>query len=268
MNDLPSIARRIRNHIITMAYEAQSAHMGGALSCVELLTSLYFSCMRINPEKPYDPQSDVCIFSKAHDAKALYATLCVRGYFPEKLLKGYEQNNGSLPGHTVRHCVPGVEISAGSLGHGLPIASGIAYASRLKKNRKRIYCLISDGECDEGTTWEAALFGGHHHLDNLTVIIDYNKLQGFGFTKDVLDLEPLSSKWESFGWTAYTIDGHNFSEIIDTLGKPPVDNRPTVIIAHTVKGNGGMNTYINSISSQYKPPTKEDYEKHVYHISD
>ena len=263
LNNLSSIARDIRTDIIRMSYEAQSAHMGGSLSCVELLTALYFSCMNIDPKKPDDPDSDKFIFSKAHDAKALYATLCKRGYFSPDLLKGYEKNNGKLPGHATRHCVPGVEISAGSLGHGLPMAVGMAFAAKMNSNKKRIFCMISDGECDEGTTWEAALFAGHHKLDNLTLIIDYNKLQGFGTTKDILDIEPLSSKWQSFNWTARNINGHTFDEIIEAVNKPSGKDKPMVIIARTIKGKDGPEQHVNSVSSQYKPPTTEEYEKYI-----
>lgn len=262
LDTLVSKAKTIRKHIIQMSFNAKSAHMGGSLSCVELLVALYFKIMRIFSDKPDSPDRDRLIFSKAHDAKALYATLAERGFFDTSVLEGYEQNGGLLPGHCVRQCVPGIEISAGGLGHGLPIASGIAYSGKLDHKNYRVFTIISDGECDEGSIWEAALFAGQHRLDNLIAIIDYNKLQGFGFTKDILDLEPFTDKWKSFRWAVKEIDGHNFSEIIPALSTIPIElNKPSVFIAHTIKGYGGVKKYINHVASQYIPPTQEEAEE-------
>lgn len=253
-------AKLVRKDILHMAYKAKSAHVGGALSCVEILTALYFDVMQVNSKKPNNSKRDRLIFSKAHDAKALYAVLCERGFFPKKLLDGYEQNDGLLPGHSTRHCVPGVEASAGSLGHGLSIATGMAYAGKLDRKKHRVFAVLSDGECDEGSTWEAILFAGHHKLDNLIVVVDYNKLQGFGYTKDVLDLEPFAKKWKSFGWETKEIDGHNFKQLLSVLNNVPLKrNKPTAIIAHTIKGLGGVPIHVNQISSQYRPPTNEEY---------
>lgn len=259
-NDLDHITRTIRRDILTMSFSAKSAHVGGALSVVEILVTLYFRILRVDPKKPTDPARDRVIFSKAHDAKALFATLCRRGYFDEEILKGYEKDNGLLPGHSTRFCVPGVEASAGSLGHGLPIATGVALAGKLSKHPFRVFAVLSDGECDEGSTWEAALFAGHHKLENLTAIIDYNKLQGFGYTKDVLDLEPFADKWRAFNWSAVTVsDGHSIPEIEAACSRlPHTKGKPTVIIAHTTKGKGGVVKHINQVSSQYKPPTEEE----------
>jgi transketolase len=259
-NNLEAIAKKIRKDILTMSFRAKSAHTGGALSCVEILVALYFKIMRVYPKDPYGPKRDRLIFSKAHDAKVLYATLSERGFFDKKKLRTYEANDGLLAGHSVRYAVPGIEASAGSLGHGLPIAAGIALAGKLDKKKYRVYTILSDGECDEGSTWEAALFSGHHKLDNLIAIVDYNKLQGFGYTKDILDLEPFAKKWEAFGWRVREIDGHNFQQIINTLRSVPFQkNKPSVVIAHTIKGLGGIPKHINQISSQYKPPTEEEY---------
>lgn len=262
MRNLEEIAKQVRKDIINMSYRAQSAHTGGALSCVEILVSLYFNIMNIYPQNPAFKDRDRLIFSKGHDVKALYAVLAERGYFDKKILEGYEIDGGKLPGHNVRNSVPGVESSSGSLGHGLSIATGIAYNAKIKKEKYRVFAVLSDGECDEGSTWEAILFAGHHKLDNLVVIIDYNKLQGFGFTKDILDLEPFLEKWEKFGWKGKEIDGHSFLEINKTLSALPLEkNKPTVVIAHTIKGKGGMMQHLGKISSQYKPPTMEDMQK-------
>jgi transketolase len=217
--------------------------------------------MNVFPKNPQSPYRDRLIFSKAHDAKALYAVLALRGFFKKTMLEVYEVNGGSLPGHATRHCAPGVEVSAGSLGHGLSMASGIAYAGKLDKKKFRVFTILSDGECNEGSTWEAILFAGHHKLDNLMVTVDYNKLQGVGFTKDVLDLEPFRKKWQSFQWEVREINGHNLKEIIHALHKLPFqEGKPSVIIAHTIKGLGGVASHVNQVSSQYKPPTEEELE--------
>ncbi len=258
--NLERIAADVRKDILMMSYRANSAHTGGALSVVEILVSLYFSVMHVDPKHPEDPKRDRLIFSKAHDAKALYAVLAAKGYFLKKILEGYESDGGRLPGHSTRHCVPGVEVSAGSLGHGLPMAAGSAWAIKAKGHR--VFAILSDGECDEGSTWEAALFAAHNHLDNLTAIVDYNKLQGYGFTKDVLNLEPFVNKWTSFGWEVREVNGHDFTELIPVLATIPfMNNKPSVIIAHTIKGIGGVSKHMNQVSSQYKPPTREELEE-------
>lgn len=260
--EMKQIVDNVRRNILQMSYRASSAHTGGALSVVEILVALYFSVMKNNPKKPNDLTRDRLVFSKAHDAKALYAVLAEKGYFSKKILEGYELNNGLLPGHSTRHCVPGVEVSAGSLGHGLPMAVGMSYAVKTDKRKSKVFAILSDGECDEGSTWEAIFFAGHHRLDNLIAIVDYNKLQGFGFTKDVLDLEPFAKKWESFGWEVKEIDGNNIDEMINACKKLPFKKgKPSVIIAHTIKGLGGVRKHINQVSSQYKPPTKEELEE-------
>lgn len=238
--------------------------MGGSLSCVEILVALYFKIMRVFPKDPENPKRDRLIFSKAHDAKALYAVLQKRGFFPKKELLGYESNGGKLPAHTTRRCVPGVEVSTGSLGHGLSLAAGISFAGKIDRKNFKVFVVLSDGECDEGSTWEAVLFSGHHKLDNLVAIVDYNKLQCFGFTKDVLGLEPFLAKWKSFGWEAQRVNGHNFKKIINALSKLPIKpGKPSVIIADTIKGLGGPAKYVNQISSQYKPPTELEAEEAI-----
>src|SRR3989344_1579490 len=264
LESLKKLAKVAREDIIRMSLHAKSAHMGGSLSCVEILVALYFKIMNIFPKEPENQERDRLIFSKAHDAKALYATLAERGFFGRKILEGYELDGGRLPGHTTRHCVPGVEVSAGALGHGLSMAAGMAYVGKQDNRKFRVFTILSDGECDEGSTWEAILFAGHHGLDNLIAIVDYNKLQGYGYTKDILDLEPFAAKWRAFGWEATEINGHEYSEIITTLQKIPFKkNKPSVVIAHTIKGFGGVPAYVNQISSQYKPPTESETEKAI-----
>ena len=257
LDQLISRAKAVRRDILSMSYRAKSAHSGGAYSVVEILVVLYFDVMRVNPKNAEDPKRDRLIFSKAHDAKALYGVLCERGFFDRKILEKYESDDGILPGHSTRHCVAGVEVSAGALGHGLSMAAGVALAGKLPNKNYRVFAILSDGECDEGSTWEAALFAGHHRLDNLTAVVDYNKLQGYGKTRDVLNLEPFADKWKAFGFAARQVDGHSFEELIPALSS--VHDKPTVVIAHTIKGLGGPKRHVNQISSQYKPPTKEEY---------
>lgn len=242
-----------------MSLRAKSAHMGGSLSCVEILTALYFSVMKVFPKDPTNAQRDRLVFSKAHDVKALYASLAVRGFFPMTVLESYEKDNAVLTGHSVRGSVPGIEVSAGSLGHGLSIACGMAYAGKLEKKTHRVFAVLSDGECQEGSTWEGFLFGGHHKLDNLVAIIDYNKLQGFGRIEEVLGLEPLVEKLTNFGWEVKEVDGHDVNAIAKILQKVPFKkNKPSILIAHTVKGFGGVPKYEDKVISHYKPPTEEE----------
>lgn len=253
-------ANNIRKEILKMAYEAKSSHTGGCLSCVDLLTVLYFSILRINPKDALNPNRDRFIFSKAHTSKALYAALCERGFFPKEKLSTYEMDGG-LPGHTTKQVVPGVEISGGSLGHGLSIAAGMAYAGKVDKKSFRVFAMLSDGECDEGSTWEAILFAGHHKLSNLVAIVDYNKIQAFGRTKDVLDLEPFADKWKAFGWSVQEVDGHSIQEIQKKLEEIPFKKyKPSVLIAHTIKGYKGVAEHVDKVSSHYKSPTEEEYK--------
>lgn len=260
-------ANSVRRSVMDMAYNAQSAHTGGSLSCVDLLVVLYFLIMKINPQKPLYPKRDRFIFSKAHDCKALYSVLAERGYFDKKILTTYETDAG-LPGHSTKQVVPGVEVSAGSLGHGLSIATGIAYAGKIDNKSYRVFAMLSDGECDEGSTWEAILFAGHHRLDNLTAIVDYNKIQSFGRTEEILDLEPFAKKWNAFGWEDKEVDGHDVNEIEIVLKKLPFrKGKPSVLIAHTIKGYRGVQKHIDQISSHYKPPTEEEYRKIIKKLS-
>ena len=260
-HNLLKSANNVRKSIMGMAYTAQSAHTGGSLSCVDILTVLYFSIMKINPQKPLDPTRDRLIFSKAHDCKALYAVLAEKSFFNSEKLNTYEMDGG-LPGHSTRNIVPGIEASAGSLGHGLSIATGIAYAKKLDKKSQKVFAILSDGECDEGSTWEAILFAGHHKLDNLIAIVDYNKLQAYGRISEVLELEPFADKWKAFGWEVREVDGHNIDGIESILINLPFrKGKPSVLLAHTIKGYLGVKKYVDQVSSQYKPPTEEEYEK-------
>jgi len=259
-NQLQKIARSIRLQVLEMIMRSKSAHIGSSLSAVEILASLYFGIMKINPRNSNDANRDRFILSKGHAVAALYATLAERGFFNKKLLKSYCANGSNLPGHASRNCVAGVEVSTGSLGHGLAIANGIALAGKRDKKNYRVFVLLSDGECDEGSTWEAILFAGHHKLDNLVAIVDYNKWQAFGRTKDVLNLEPFTKKWKDFGWSVKEVDGHDFQEIYKVLRKIPFQkNKPSVVIAHTIKAKG-LSFMEDKLESHYRPPTEEEYK--------
>ncbi len=191
-------ARNVRRMIVETATPVRASHTGGSLSAVDLMVALYFKVLNIDPKDPRHPQRDILIFSKGHCSLALYCTLVERGFASKIALKGFYVDGGTLAGHPVRGSMPGVEVSSGSLGHGLPVAYGIALARKRLGNPGRVFCVLSDGECDEGSTWEAALGAGFHQLDNVVAVVDYNRIQSFGATAEVLDLEPLAEKWRAF----------------------------------------------------------------------
>jgi len=255
------VAKEIRKNLMKMFYKSQEGHIGSALSCVDILAVLYSKIMEIDPKNPESENRDRFILSKGHAAPALYATLAEKGFFDKKLLGKYCQNGQKIAAHPTRGCFPGVEASTGSLGHGLSMGVGLALAGKRDKKNYRVFVLMSDGECDEGSVWEAALFSSHHKLDNLVGIIDYNKLQAYGRTNEVLNLEPFSEKWQSFGWSVKEINGHSFSEIENAFDKTPFEEKkPSLVIAHTVKGKG-VSFMEDRLEWHYKHLTKEDYEK-------
>ena len=254
------IAQDIRIKIIEMLFNSKSSHLGSSLSIVDIITFLYFGFLNIDPENPDNPDRDRFILSKGHACSALYAALAMRGFFPVKLLEKYCINNGLFSGHCTFGIIPGIEASTGSLGHGLPMGIGMAIAGRNLKNKYRVFVLLSDGECNEGSVWEAAMFAGHHKLDNLTAIIDFNGLQALGYTKDILNLEPFLKKWESFGWEAIEVDGHNFLSLKKAFSKIPIkESKPSLIVAKTIKGKG-VSFAENRIEWHYKSLSKDQYE--------
>jgi len=257
---LEDIARQLRKDVISIVGCAKASHVASALSCVDIITALYFKILKIDPKKPYDESRDCFILSKGHGASALYAALAGKGFFDKKFLEKACMDEGHLAGHPVYRSMPGIEATTGSLGHGLPIGAGMAFALKHDKKPARVFVLLGDGECDEGSVWEAALAASHFKLDNLIAIIDYNKLQGFGRTDEVLGLEPFGKKWSSFGWAVEEIDGHNMREIVDVLSRiPKKEKRPTAIIAHTIKGKG-VSFMENRLEWHYKPPTHEEMQ--------
>ncbi len=236
---LTRMARRIRAHILESLAEAKSGHPGGSLSAVELVVALYMYKMRHNPKDPKWPDRDRFILSKGHAAPLLYAVLAECGYFPVEELKTLRKLGTRLQGHTDSTKVPGVELSGGSLGIGLSAAIGVALAGKIDKRDYRVYALLGDGELDEGEVWEAAMAAPKFKLDNLTAIVDRNGIQQDGLTEQIMPLESIAAKWKAFNWYVIEIDGYDFAQIIDALDRAEnMRNRPTVIIAHTIKGKG------------------------------
>lgn len=249
-------ARDLRRSVLDMIYAAKSSHIGGAFSAADILAVLYESVLKIDPANPRLETRDRLIFSKGHAAAALYSALALKGFFPKDWLKSYCKNDGQLGGHVSSYKVPGVEFSTGSLGHGLPVACGMAFALRREKNPGRVFVILSDGEMDEGTTWEAALLANQHKLSNLTVVVDYNKIQSFGRVDDVLKLDPLADKWRAFGWEAMEADGHDHGALCAALTR--AHEGPLVVIAHTVKGKG-VSFMQDKLEWHYRPPREDEY---------
>ena len=258
------LAKEIRKKSVEMVYQANASHIGGALSMTDILAVLYTDILTFDAENPKHQDRDRLILSKGHCCTALYAVLAVKGFFPLEELKEYGQDGSRLTSH-ISHHVQGIEISAGSLGHGFPIACGLALAAKIKSQNHKIYCILGDGEMDEGSNWEAFLFGAHHHLDNLCIIIDYNKLQGLGNTNEVLNLEPLKDKLSAFNWACLEIDGHNHHEIKNALEHFSKNPKPTAIIAHTIKGKG-VGFMENELLWHYRSPKTDEFNKAITEI--
>jgi transketolase len=258
--ELEKMARQLRRDVITMIATAGSGHPGGSLSAADIVTALYFKVMGHDPKNPQWPDRDRFVLSKGHAAPILYAALAECGYFPVEELSTLRKLDSRLQGHTDRTLTPGVEMSAGSLGQGLSYGIGMALAGRLDKRDYRVYVLLGDGECDEGQVWEAAMFAPHHKVDNLTAIVDHNDLQLSGRVCDIMGLEPLADKWRAFNWHVLEINGHNIKEILQALKKAgDVKGKPTVIIAHTIKGKG-VSFMEGNVDFHGKAPTPEEAE--------
>ncbi|MGD0353561.1 MAG: transketolase [Dehalococcoidia bacterium] len=258
--ELEKMAKQLRRDVITMIATAGSGHPGGSLSAADIVTALYFKVMRHDPKNPQWPDRDRFVLSKGHAAPILYAALAECGYFPVEELSTLRKLDSRLQGHTDRTLTPGVEMSAGSLGQGLSYGIGISLAGRLDKRDYRVYVLLGDGECDEGQVWEAAMFAPHHKVDNLTAIVDHNDLQLSGRVCDIMGLEPLPDKWRAFNWHVLEINGHDIKEILQALKKAgEVKGKPTVIIAHTIKGKG-VSFMEGNVDFHGKAPTPQEAE--------
>jgi transketolase len=249
--DARVLARRIRAHVLRMSHRARSSHVGTGLSSADVLAVLYGGWLRVGPELGAD--RDRFILSKGHGCAALYAVLAERGFFPLEWLETFYADGSPLVGHATVG-VPGVELSTGALGHGLAVGCGMALGAQRDAASYRTVVMLSDGECDEGSTWEAALFAPHHRLDNLIAIVDYNKIQSLGAVKDVLGLEPFAQKWTAFGWAVHEVDGHDCHAIRDVLDRTPFHaGGPSCVIAHTVKGKG-ISFMENQLLWHYRSP--------------
>jgi transketolase len=259
--ELKEMAKKLRRHVITMIAAAGSGHPGGSLSAADIITALYFKILRYKPDNPEWSDRDRFILSKGHAAPILYAALAEAGYFSVAELATLRRLDSRLQGHTDRNLTPGVEMSAGSLGIGLSFSIGVALAARLGSKTYRTYVLLSDGECEEGQTWEAALAAAHFNLDNLTAVIDCNGMQLSGWTRDIMNLEPLISKWQAFGWHVIDIDGHDLDQILAAFPEAEkTKGKPTVIIARTIKGKG-VSFMENNVTFHGKAPTREEAER-------
>lgn len=252
-------AAELRGRVVLMSHQAKSAHLASSLSCCDVLAAAYWHVLRIDPSRPDDPRRDRFILSKGHAAMALYATLAYRGYYSVDLLDTYTRDGGKLAEHPPANLLPGVEAATGSLGHGLPIGCGIALSARIKGEEPfRVYALLSDGECNEGSVWEAAMFAGAQKLEHLCVVVDYNKWQATARSNETLQLSPLRDKWEAFGWDAMEIDGHDVGLLARLMAEVPNGSgKPVAIIAHTVKGKG-VSFMEDDNNWHYRAPTAEE----------
>jgi transketolase len=257
-------AKDIRKTILQLVFKAKASHVGGALSMTDLLAVLYNGVMNVKPENPEWEERDIFLLSKGHACTGVYATLALKNFFSLDELFTYSQNGSRLLSHT-SHKVPGVELSTGSLGHAFSVGCGLALSFKRKKNNRKVFVMLSDGELDEGSNWEAILFAPHHRLNNIVAIVDYNKIQSFGTTAEVLNLEPLAKKFDAFGWNAIEVDGHNHEEIKLALDKAAASEKPAVIIAHTVKGKG-VDFMENELLWHYKSPTEEQLNEALKQI--
>ena len=261
IGELESIAKKVRAHSIKMIYEAGSGHPGGSLSAVDILVALYFHIMKHDPKKPDWADRDRFVLSKGHSAPALYAVLAESGYFPVEELSTLRKLGSRLQGHPCMRKTPGVEMSTGSLGHGLAAGNGMALAAKLDRKLHRIYVLCGDGEMDVGETWEAAMLASHFKLDNVIMYIDRNKLQLDGPTEKIMSLEPLADKWKAFGWHVIEINGHSMKEIIHATNEArAVKGKPTVIICHTIKGRG-VSYMEGTLHFHGKAPDEQEYKQ-------
>jgi transketolase len=257
---LETIARHVRGTVVRMSHDAQTAHLGSSLSVVDILVAAYWGVLHLDPRALDAPDRDRLILSKGHAASALYAVLARWGALAPALLDTFSRDGGRLGEHPTR-ATPGVEGATGSLGHGLSLGVGMALAGRIQKRRFRVYAVLSDGECNEGSVWEAALMAAAHKLDNVVAVIDYNKWQATDRSNEVMALAPLCEKWHSFGWTAHEVDGHDVNALAKLMRRvPDGTDKPVAIIAHTVKGKG-VSFMEDDNNWHYRVPTSAEVEQ-------
>lgn len=259
-----NLAREFRYVITDMVCRSGSGHLGGALSLVEIIITLYYRIMRIKPDCPDWDGRDRLVLSKGHAGPVVYAALAYLGYFPKSWLATLNQNGTRLPSHMDQNQTPGVDMTTGSLGQGISCACGLALAAKMNNKSHNIFCVIGDGESNEGQVWEAALFAAHNRLDNLVTICDYNNLQIDGFTNEILNLEPLADKWRAFGWETFEMDGHDWDQIYDAINRAiAVKGKPAMIIAHTIKGKGCAVIENKAESHNIKISDAATYQKYM-----
>jgi transketolase len=261
LNDLRTLARRIRVHVLRMTNRGGSSHVGAAFSMADIVAVLYGSVLNLDPANPQDPKRDRFLLSKGHAGSAIYAALAERGFFPKERLLDHCQDGADFSGHISHKGIPGVEYSTGSLGHALPVAAGMAFAAKRAGAKHRVFCLMSDGECDEGSNWEAILFAPHHKLDNLIAIIDYNKIQSLAPVAETLTLEPFAEKWRAFGWEVRETNGHDHAALQQNLSTAPwTPGKPSVLLCHTTKGKG-VSYMENTVMWHYRTAKGADFDK-------
>lgn len=260
-DELVRAARAVRRAILEAAHRSQCPHIGSALSVVELLVALYFRILNVRPECPRAADRDRFILSKGHSSLALYATLALRGFLRHEDLRAYAVNGGGLHQHPTRDPDRGIEVTTGSLGHGLSVGAGMALASTIDQLPYRTFVLLGDGELNEGSVWEAAMFAGHHRLDRLTAIVDANGMQALGLTADVLNVEPVADKFAAFNWSALAIDGHDLEQVVNVLTAVPFEpGKPSVVIARTTKGRG-VSFMENQLLWHYRHLGDDEYRR-------
>lgn len=266
--DSTKLALNVRKHIINMTSLGGSSHVGSGLSIADILAVLYSNILNVDPNNPEMVNRDKFILSKGHAGACVYAVLAEMGFFSTDMLKQHYQNGSIFSGHVSHKGVPGVEFSTGSLGHGLSVALGFAIASKMQNIYNNVYVVLSDGECDEGSNWEAILFASHRKLDNLVVTIDYNKLQSLDTIENTLNLEPFSDKWKSFGWHVSEVNGHDHQELTETYNQiKDIKNKPKVVICHTTKGKG-ISFMENSVLWHYRSPQDQEYDDAMAELED
>jgi transketolase len=256
ISELKALTAELRARIIETSHRTGTPHLGSCLSCADILTALYFAVMKIDPTRPAAPERDRFLLSKGHAAPALFQVLAMRGFYPDSMLANYGEDGSFFGEHPPSGgVVPGIEAATGSLGHGLPVGLGMALAARLDGRNSRVFVLMGDGECNEGSVWEGALLAPAQKLDNVTIIVDYNKWQATGRSNDIMALTPLADKWRAFGWDAVEVDGHDLGAVIDALSAST--GKPRAIIAHTVKGKG-VSFMEDDNNWHYRIPTADE----------
>lgn len=262
---IDNIARQIRKYVITMAYNGSGGHIGCNLSVTDILTVLYFKILNIKSKNPCWQNRDYFILSKGHACSALYATLALKGFFPINYLSQYMKNGSRLAGHVTYRSLPGIEATAGSLGHGLSIGAGIALSLKNDHKKSKVYVLIGDGEAQEGSIWEAIMFIGHHKLKNVILILDNNNLQIIGKSTEIMHSYPFQNKFKSFGWEVKNVNGHNISDLLKVFQHKNL-NKPLAIIAKTIKGKG-VGFMENKVEWHGKSLSKEEYKKAIIELN-